>query len=190
VVKSIRLSKELNDYLDDEAHRSSLTVSSLVSQIISSYKNRYRHIEKLGSVSLMPNTFSRILTHVDDEELVKMGPSIASVLLMYNAHVLEGRRSIEGLEWCITKLMPSANWYNCYSTDNAYLISHHFGEKWSMFLMSFLSYMIESETGVKPSIKYEGEMIILDSFIKDRKNGKNGVYLNGKNGSIHISTST
>jgi hypothetical protein len=186
VVKSVRLTAELNNYLNEEALRSGITISSLVSQIVASHRDRYRHIDKLRSVSMLPSTLASILSLVDEAELVKVAPSIASGVCVFNTHVLGGRKTPEGLAWCITKLMPALNWYNCFHTNDVYLIDHGIGGKWSIFLMSFLSSLIESETGSKPKIRREGEMIILDAVNKDCKNGKNGLLLDRKNGTTQF----
>ena len=186
IVKSVRLTPELNHYLDEEARRNNTTVSSLVSQIFTSHKDRYCHIDGLHSVSILPSTLASILSLVDENELAKLAPSIASGVLLFNTHLLGGKKTPEGLEWCITKLMPSLNWYKCFPTNDAYLIDNNIGAKWSTFLMSFLSSMIESETGSRLKVSREGEMIIVEAVIKDRKNGKNGLLLNGKNGSAHF----
>ncbi len=182
VVKSVRLTTELNDYLNYEALQSGTTVSSLVSQLVSSHRDRYAHIDRLHSVSMLPSTLASILSLVNEDELVKLAPSIASGIMVFNTHVLGGKKTPEGLECCITKLLPALNWYSCFHTNDVYLIDHSLGPKWSTFLMTFLPSLIESETGTIPKISREGEMIIVDAVVKVRKNG----LLNGKNGSINF----
>jgi hypothetical protein len=186
VVKSVRLTTELNYYLGEESRRSGTTVSSLVSQILSNHRDRYSYLDKPHSVSMLSSTLTSILTLVDENELVKIAPSIASGLLVFNTHVLGGQKTLEGLEWCITQLMPTLNWYNCFHTNDVYMIDHGMGGKWTSFLSSFLTTLIELETGTKPKISREGEILIMDSVIKDRKNRKNEFPLNGKNGSVRL----
>jgi hypothetical protein len=46
-IKSLRITKELGDYLKDEAEKSNTTVSALISSILTSYQDRYSQFDKL-----------------------------------------------------------------------------------------------------------------------------------------------
>jgi hypothetical protein len=161
VVKTIRLTEELNNFLNEEARKTNQTVSALASSIIASYKDRYSYVDRLHPVAILPATLGLFLEHVDDEHIVKLGPVIASKILMYNAHVLGNKKNLEGLDWCISSLLPAAHWFNCFRSDEAYMITHQIGKKWGLFLSSFLSSLVDLHIGIKPDIQLEGDVVIL-----------------------------
>ncbi len=167
VVKTIRLTEELNKYLNEEARKTNQTVSALASSIIASYKDRYSYVDRLHPVAILPATLGMFLENIDDEQILKLGPVIASKILMYNAHVLGNKKNLEGLDWCISSLLPAAHWFNCFRSDEAYMITHQIGKKWSVFLSSFLSSLVELHTGNKPILQLEGDVVILSLPLED-----------------------
>ena len=163
-VKTIRLSNDLNDYLSKEAQKTNQTVSSLTTEILTSYRDRYSYVDKLKPVALLPTTLTLILETIEDDELIRLGPLIAHELLMYIEHVLgEGRRGPEGLDWCVDWLLPSSHWFSCYRSDEAYMVTHQMGKKWGIFLSSFLSSLVELQTGVRGDVVVDGGVIVLSS---------------------------
>jgi hypothetical protein len=163
VVKTIRLSNDLNDFLNVEAKNSNQTVSSLTSEILTSYRDRYSFVDKLNPVALLPTTLSLILETIDDSELIRLGPLIAHELLMYVEHGMGKGRGSEELDWCISWLLPSSHWFNCFSSDDGYMITHQMGKKWGVFLASFLSSLVEMQTGVRGDLVADGGVIVLPS---------------------------
>ncbi len=167
VVKTIRLSEELNKFLNDEARKTNQTVSALASNIIASYKDRYSYVDRLHPVAILPATLGLFLDRIEDEDIVKLGPDIASKILLYNAHVLGNKRNLEGLHWCVSTLLPAAHWFDCFHSDEAYMITHQIGRKWSIFLSSFLASLVELHTGNKPEIQLDGNVVILNVPLGD-----------------------
>ena len=162
IVKTIRLSNELNDYLNNEAKRSNITVSALASTIFTSYKDRYSFVDKLKPVAMLPTTVASFVERLSDEDLTKLGPIIATKLLAYTKHVLDKENPQDKVDYCLVNLMSTSQWFNCIRSKDSYLITHQMGEKWTIFLSSFLSSFIEMETGKKPSLLIEGNVIVLE----------------------------
>ncbi len=163
-VKTIRLSNDLNDYLSREAQKTNQTVSSLTTEILTYYRDKYSYVDKLKPVALLPTTLTLILETIEDDELIRLGPLIAHELLMYIEHALgEGKTGPEGLDWCMGWLLPSSHWFNCYRSDEAYMVTHQMGKKWGIFLSSFLSSLVELQTGVRADVVVDGGVIVLSS---------------------------
>jgi len=181
VVKTIRLSNDLNDFLNREAQKTSQTVSSLTSEILTSYRERYRYNDKLKPVTLLPTTLALLIETVDDDELIRLGPLIAHEVLMYNEHVLGEERSPQGLEWCINEMLPESHWFSCFRSDEDHMITHQLGKKWGVFLSSFLSSLVEMQTGVRADLVVDGGVIVLPSFARrSEDNGSKGRLGGGK----------
>jgi hypothetical protein len=141
-VKTIRLSKELNDFLNDEANKSNITVSALASIIFTSYRDRYHFVDKLQPIALLPATLALFIEHISDEDLLKLGPIIASRLLMYGTHILDREKNPDGAGFYLNNLLPSSHWFSCFHSNESYMITHQMGKKWSVFLSSFLPSLI------------------------------------------------
>ena len=161
MVKTIRLTKELEDYLVEEAKKSNITVSALASQIFTSYRDRYSFVDKLNPVAMTPANMALLLECIDDSDMIRLAPIIASKVVLYNKHILGVEKSGKALDWCISELLPAAHWFNCYRSKEGYMITHQMGGKWSIFLTSFLPTLVEEESGAKPSLKVDGDIIIL-----------------------------
>jgi hypothetical protein len=162
IVKSIRLSNELNDYLTTEAKKSNISVSALASTIFTSYRDRYSFVDKLQPVALLPTTVTMFVECISDEDLSKLGPNIASKLLTYTKHILDKDNPQGRVNFCLECLMPSSHWFNCYNSKEGYMITHNMGEKWTLFLSSVLSSLVELEIGKKPSLRLDGNIIVLN----------------------------
>ncbi len=171
-VKTIRLSNDLNDYLSREAKNSNQTVSSLTTEILTSYRDRYSFVDQLKPVALLPTTLSLMLETVDDDVLIRLGPIIAHELLMYTEHVLTDGRGPDGLDWCISKLLPASHWFSCFHSDDGYMVTHQMGKKWGVFLSSFLSSLIELQTGVCADLVSDGGVIVLPSVARKSTNSE------------------
>ncbi len=166
VVKTIRLTNELNEYLSREAKNTNQTVSSLTTEILTSYRERYSYVDKLNPVALLPTTLSLILETIEDSELIRLGPIIAHELCMYIEHVLGEGGGSERYDWCVSWLLPSSHWFSCFRSDGGYMITHQMGRKWGIFLTSFRSSLVEMQTGVRADLVVDGGVIVLPSDVK------------------------
>jgi len=180
VVKTIRLSNDLNDFLNREAQKTSQTVSSLTSKILISYRDRYSLIDKLLPVSLLPTTLTLLLETIEDDELIRLGPLIAHKMLMYNEHFLGVEKNLEELDYCISEMLPTAHWFSCFRSDDGYLITHQMGKKWGVFLSSFLSSLVEIQTGVRGDLVVDGGVIVLPSVARKSANNEGEKQINRK----------
>jgi hypothetical protein len=161
VVKTIRLNKELNDFLDDEAKKSNITVSALASLIFTSYRDRYSFLDRLNPISMTPENLILFLENIDDDDLMKVAQIIASKVVLYKKHFHRTEKHGNALDWCIDELLPATHWFNCRNSKEGYMITHQMGGKWTVFLLSFLSSFVEADSGVKPSLTAKGDIIIL-----------------------------
>ena len=162
VIKTFRIPKELNEYLNDEAKKSNTTPSALASTLFTSYKERYSQFERLQLIALLPTILASFVERLSDEDLTKLGPIEASKMLAYTKHVFNQENPQDRVDYCLVNLMSTSQWFNCIRSKDSYLITHQMGEKWTIFLSSFLSSFIEMETGKKPSLLIEGNVIVLE----------------------------
>ena len=162
VVKTIRIPNDLNIFLNDQAKTSNVTPSTLISTIFTLHKERYRHFEKLKPVALYPAILASFVDLVSEEDLTKLGRIEASQLIDYANYALNQEDPQDLVNYVLVNLMPTSQWFTCIRSKDAYMITHQMGEKWTVFLLSLLSSFIEMKTSKKPSIKSEGDIIILE----------------------------
>jgi hypothetical protein len=67
IVKTFRLTNELNIYLEEEAKKSNRSVSSLSSDILSSYRDRYSKYDKVKPLAIPPDIFVKFIDPLDEE---------------------------------------------------------------------------------------------------------------------------
>ncbi len=162
VVKTLRISKELDDYLKIEADKSKQTVSALVLSIFTLYRDRYSQFDRLQPVALPPATMMPMIEHISDEDLRKLGAIEASRLFTYTEYVLNQKDPQDRITYCLMDLLPTSQWFTCIRSKDAYMITHNMDERWTVFLSSLLSTLFELDTGAKPSIQSDGNLIILN----------------------------
>lgn len=66
ILRTIRITQELDDLLKVDAQESNLSVNALIDKIMMKYTEWDRHAKKFGFVSLSSETFRSILNEVDD----------------------------------------------------------------------------------------------------------------------------
>jgi hypothetical protein len=162
VIKSLRITKELNDYLNNEAEKSNITVSALISSILASYQDRYSQFDKVQPIAIPPPILAPLIQSISNKDLTKIGSIEASRALNYTNHVFNQKNPQDRINYCLEVLMPTSHWFTCIRSKNAYMITHQMGEKWTTFLLSFLSSLVEVETGVKPDLQLDENIIILN----------------------------
>jgi len=160
VVKTFRFSSELADYINSEGKQSNISASSFVSEVLSSYRDRYQFVERLNPVALTPGNFLVFLECISDDDLRRIAPVIAGRLNLYLQHIYQSNRNHRLLDWSLMVLMPQSHWFSCDRSNDGYMITHQMGHKWTVFLEQFLSALV-TDIGEKLSLKVENEIILL-----------------------------
>jgi hypothetical protein len=171
VVRTIRLDTELNSYLVDEAKKSNITVSSLASQIFTSYRDRYSFVDMLNPVAVTPPNFSLFIDKIGEEDLSKIASVVASRVRLYTKHIYGVGRAKEAITWCVSEFLPACHWYMCNRSDEGVMVTHQMGAKWTFFLVKFLTSLVEEEVGAAPNIKVENDVILLSPPLIRNVNG-------------------
>jgi hypothetical protein len=99
---------------------------------------------------------------IRDEDLTRLGEIEASRLFTYTEYVLNQNEPQSRIAYCLMNLLPSSQWFTCISSKDAYMITHNMDEKWTTFLVSLISSLVVLDTGVKPDIQSDGNLIILN----------------------------
>ena len=154
VIKTIRISKQINDFLDKDAVSKRISVNALISIIMTKYVEWDRYVERFGGITINPRVLRDILLNIDDERLISMAKKSGSqfpkefVLFRYKKANLE--TYVESL-MLICKYKGYAQ-YEIETDGTNYTITlvHDLGEKWSKFLRYVIEEGMKSTVGIVP----------------------------------------
>lgn len=164
VLKTIRLTRELNSLLQDDAQASGMSVNGLINRIMTKYVEWDRHIDKFNFVSIASETFRSILEEVDDGKLeeiaTKMGSSMPKSVTMFwfkklNPETLLKTISIYGKYSGLQTNEINIDEGNCIITFH-----HELGRKWSIFLKNFISQYVKSVVGIVPQADITDNLVV------------------------------
>ena len=167
VVKTIRLSSDLSQYLSDEAKKSNQTSSAFITSVLQNYRNKYQFMEKLGSMAIRPMSMSYFVNSIDEKGILEIANTISSDFLLLVPNLM-GQEESNWFEWGIIEFLPSINWYRCLKSNQGCMITHNMGKGWTMFLQCFFSSLIDKYPGDKPLIEVEKDTIMLKPRTKHK----------------------
>src|SRR5438270_4413932 len=78
VLRTIRLSKQLDDVLQKDADSKRISVGALLSSILTKYSEWDRYTEKFEMITFRQETLKAILAATDDEVLITKGREIGA----------------------------------------------------------------------------------------------------------------
>src|SRR5437667_1912462 len=100
VAKSFRVNEKALGALQEEANRQSISVNTLVNQLLLDYSEFGRFLQRINALRLSRNTFQEILNSVPDDNLFKAGqiagksgPMAIIALEMGQDHCKHGHRA-------------------------------------------------------------------------------------------------
>lgn len=164
-LRTIRLSKSLDELLQRDANAKRISVGALVSSILTKYSEWDRYIEKFDMITLRQETISAILEATEDEILIRkareIGVKIPKEFLMFWFKRTDLKSYLQYLEF-LCNYGKFAR-YELEATANGYVITllHNMGDKWSLFLRYVMEEGIKTTIGRLPIIDVsKGSLVI------------------------------
>jgi hypothetical protein len=164
VTRTVRINEAYDDVLRYEADRQGVSVNTLVDRIIRKYSVSYRFFENLGAVTIAPDTFSELLSALDEGEIIAIAKSAG--IERPKKFIL--RRGLpvtyENAIWYITELLgDNSGWFRTtyYEREEADILhmSHNQGVMWSIFLKEYLVAFFREIIGVIPDAEVVGSSV-------------------------------
>jgi len=165
VLRTIRLSEELDELLQDDANSKRISVGAMLSNILTKYSEWDRYAEKFAMISLRQETIRAILEATDDDTLIikarEIGAKIPREFLMFWFK----RTDLESYIRYIELLCNYGNFarFELKTDGRTYLITllHDMGQKWSLFLRYVMEEGIMTSVGTMPRFEVNrGSLII------------------------------
>ena len=164
-LRTIRLSKKLDDLLQKDANSKRITVGTLISTILTKYSQWDRYTEKFDMITLRKESIKAILEATEYEALIRrareLGAKVPREFLMFWFKKTDLESYLHYLE-----LLCNYGGFARYEFEAegpVYIITllHNMGEKWSIFLKYVMEEGILTTIGSLPKFEInEGSLVI------------------------------
>ncbi len=168
VVRTIRISRDLDVLLQEDANAKKLPVNALISSILEKYAEWDRLADSFGIIGVHHDVFTRILLAVTDERIGEIGSELGEMLGREARIFWFKKPNVEPIP---TALTPPANRLEEFLTAVSHhvrhtadcrweiewraeectvLYCHNLGLKWSLLFRHFVSTAAKALLGVLP----------------------------------------
>jgi hypothetical protein len=175
VLRTVRLTQDLDVMLRDDAKAKGTTVNGLINNILTKYAEWDRHLEKFRFISIASEAFKSIISELDDDQIERIGSEVGSTMPKAVALFWFKKLNLEALLKTISN-------YGKYSglqrneikvEGNEVIITfyHELGLKWSVFLKNLICQFVKSVLGVVPKTEITDDMLLVSfrALIKSKE---------------------
>ena len=149
--------------LQEEAKRQSISVNTLVNQLLLDYSEFGRFLQRVSALKLSRKTFGEILNSVSDDSLVKAAQTAgksAPIALIASKY---GKVTVNSVMGYVHDLSAYANLFEYYEKNEnerwTVTLMHELGPKWSIFLSQYIGEAFAS-AGIQPKVKTSDRAVI------------------------------
>jgi len=173
ITRTFRLNPEFDKILNDEAEKHGLSVSALLNQIIRQYVLVSRFTERVPAITLTYHTFTPILEHIPDKDLVEVAEKTGSII-PEEAILQRGQKlNFDTINWFIDVVYGKyGNWFDSNQSiingEKRIHLTHQLNHKWSQYLGGYMRSMFESILDLQPTIETRENSVTL--YLKPAKN--------------------
>ncbi len=173
ILRTIRLSEEIDTLLEKDAREQNISTNALVGKIMTRYVEWDRVVEKLDFVSFSNAFFVTLINEVSDEKIQEMGSQEAVRQIKNQAMWDFGKADFDTLlktigligKYGVATHMSVESWGD---GNHVITLHHKWGHKGVVFFRSFFESLIRSELGVQPRIDVADDVLVI-SFRKPLK---------------------
>jgi len=156
VVRSIRITRKLDDIIVGDAAAKGVTVNALISMILSKYAEWDRYAERFGFVTITRDGFRRFIEAIEDEKLVEVAEELGARNPKEMALFWFKRLNLEAFfqYLSIYTRYGRIGEYEVESGDGSYIVTlhHDLGRKYSLLLSHFLMQALKTMVGVSAGL--------------------------------------
>jgi hypothetical protein len=173
VLKTVRLTQELDSLLRGDAEAGGMTVNSLINRIMTKYVEWDRHIEKFRFISIADETFRSILEEVDDSKVEQIATDMGSKMPKAVTLFWFKRLNLD----TVLKTISNYGKYSGLHTNEIRFdegeciitFHHELGRKWSMFLKNLISQYIKTGLGIVPQTEITDSMVLVSFYTRSSR---------------------
>lgn len=165
VAKSFRVNEKALGALQEEAARQSVSVNTLVNQLLLDYSEFGRFLQRVNALRLSRKTFAEILSMVSEDSLAKAGVSAGKSAPVALIASKWGKVNVNTVIEYIHDLSAYANLFEYYEKNEnerwTITLMHELGPKWSAFLANYIGEAFVAG-GVQPKTKISDRAVIFN----------------------------
>jgi len=165
VAKSFRVNEKALAALQEEAARQSVSVNTLVNQLLLDYSEFGRFLQRVNALRLSRKTFGEILNIVSEDSLAKAGVAAGKSAPVALIASKWGKVTVNTVIEYIHDLSAYANLFEYYEKNEnerwTITLMHELGPKWSTFLANYIGEAFVS-AGVQPKTKISERAVIFN----------------------------
>ena len=154
LIRSVRISKSLDNLLRKDAKTKRITVNALISSIMTKYAEWDRYNERFGVISIKRDAFRSILGQIEDDNLIRVSREIGTqipkqfILFWFKKTNLETYLEYMLL---VCRYAEFAQYeVDTDGTNYTMTLLHDLGEKWSLFLKNWIEQGMKTTVGIIP----------------------------------------
>lgn len=164
VLRTIRIEKELDEVLKQDARRNRLSFNSHISRIMTRYSEWDRFNERWGIISLRKEAFKSILEAIEYDKLADVAKEVGSHVPKEFISFWFKKINLETYLEYLSLVCRYASFaeYEIQNDGNDYVIvlNHDIGQKWSNFLGGWLTEGLRITLGIVPEIDTTKDSVI------------------------------
>jgi len=163
VAKSFRVNEKALGALQEEATRQSVSVNTLVNQLLLDYSEFGRFLQRLNALRLSRKTFAEILSMISEDNLIKAGQTAGKSGPTTIIASKWGKINVNTVIQFIHDLSAYANLFEYYEKNEnerwTITLMHELGPKWSTFLTHYIGEAFTA-AGVQPKTRTSDRAVI------------------------------
>lgn len=152
VAKSFRINEEALEALREDARKQTISLNTLVNQLLVSYSDFGRYMKQMHSLTLTRQTFSKILNVIPEDKLIEFAKDAGRNVPEAVITSKHGKVTLNGLIEFVHYLSAYANMFEYSEKDEnghwTITLTHELGRRWSLFLANYMEQAM-SAAGVK-----------------------------------------
>ncbi|HLC10996.1 MAG TPA: hypothetical protein VJL56_04030 [Candidatus Bathyarchaeia archaeon] len=165
VAKSFRVNEKALGALQEEAARQSVSVNTLVNQLLLDYSEFGRFLQRVNALRLSRKTFGEILGMASEDSLAKAGAAAGKSAPVALIASKWGKVTVNTVIEYIHDLSAYANLFEYYEKNEnerwTITLMHELGPKWSAFLANYIGEAFVA-AGVQPKTKTSDRAVIFN----------------------------
>jgi hypothetical protein len=170
LLKTIRITQELDDLLQKDAKVKRVSVNALISMIMTKYAEMDRYNEKFATITLKRESLKAMLDCMTGDEIRDIAQEMGSripkefMLLWFKRVNLESYLEYLSLICRYNGFaeyeVEGANKPEGKSTEYSITMVHDMGEKWSTFLLEVIDTGMRNILGIRPSFDISKNSVV------------------------------
>ena len=163
--RSFRLDETWDNLIQKSAREKGMSTSALLENICRDYIVFYRWVEEFESIIFSPNTILPVINALSDKQLKELAESAASISFKESYLARGFTLDLATVRFQIVDQMARyAHWFKVIeheSKEHYFYISHSYGEKWSVYVESFICSLVENFSDLSVVSEHVGQNLVL-----------------------------